>query len=120
MAKATRGTQKGWAGPKITSSVLFPGEDGPPFGKDNEQPRDDATIERFFQPWLYFGTAIEFFKVGGGHVLDTESFLVLLPPPESGKAYIVQTTYLRMYLVELWGKSTRDKESLWKEVTPIL
>jgi hypothetical protein len=109
----------GWTRDNLLG-IVHPGENGPPFGKENGQPRDDAAIERFFQSWLYFGTAIEFFKVGGGHILDTESFLVLQPPTEPGKAHIVQTTYLRMYLVELWGKSTRDKETLWKEVTPIL
>jgi hypothetical protein len=90
------------------------------FGKENGQPRDDAAIERFFQSWLWLETAIEFFKVGGGHVFDAESFLILLPPAEPPKAHIVQTTYLQRFLVELWGKSTRDKESLWKKVTPIL
>lgn len=75
----------GWTKDNLLG-IVPPGEDGPPFGKDNEQPRDDATIERFFQSWLYFGTAIEFFKVGGGHILETESFLVLLPIPEPGKA----------------------------------
>lgn len=89
-----------------------------PFGSSVGQPRTDEDIVRFFQTWLYFGTAIEFFKVAGGHVLNTESFIYRVNHPD--KAHIVQTTYLRMYLGTIWSKSTRSKEVLWKEATAIL
>jgi hypothetical protein len=79
----------GWTKDNLLG-IVPPGEDSPPFGKDNEQPRDDATIERFFQSWLYFGTAIEFFKVGGDMFLrlSPSSFCCRYQSPERPKRSI--------------------------------
>jgi hypothetical protein len=107
----------GWSKDNLLGHVPR-GQNWPPFGTNkNGKPRKNEDIERFFQTWLYFGTAIEFFKVGGIRTLTTEDFMSRAEP---GHAHVVNTIYLRMYLSVLWEKSTRDKESLWKESAAIL
>jgi hypothetical protein len=91
-------------------------EEGPPFGSDKEgNPRKPLDIERFFQTWLFFGTAIEVLKAGGIHA-TTEDFL---QPKGITKARIVTTSKLPSLLLE-WNKSSKDKESLWSKTKLIL
>jgi hypothetical protein len=106
----------GWSEEDLLGNVSGDDEISP-FGTDEEgYPRKPEDIERFFQTWLFFGTAIEVLKAGGVRHVTTEDFL---QPKGLTKARIVTTSKLPSLLLE-WGKSTKNKESLWSTTRLIL
>lgn len=108
--------RRGWSEENLLGVASWGKEDAP-FGTDEDgNPRDPKETERFFQTWLFFGTAIEVLKAGDVRDVTTESFL---QPKGLTVARIVTTSKLPSMLLE-WGTSMEDKESLWSAATLIL
>src|SRR4051812_15744436 len=89
----------GWSEDDLRGYVP-PGDDRPAFGKGSGKLRNNVNIERYFQAWLFFGTAIEFLRYGGVDV-PTEDFL---EPKGEAAARTVTTKHLPSFLLR-WDPS---------------
>ena len=88
-----------------------------PFGRSQNLPRKKKDIENFFQTWLYFGLAIEVFKIAGIK-MTTEDFLI---PTPLGEARIVSTSKLSPFLKQCsdMKRTKAEKQELWFRLGPI-
>lgn len=84
---------------------------------------DNDEVEQFFQTWLFFGLAIEFFRIGGVHV-KTEDFLVdaNIEGDNPDMPKMVNTSKLPQLLLN-WRNGLKkrgaDNEKTWNILKPM-
>ena len=85
-------------------------------GKNRFSGRPDQSVEQFFQTWLFFGFAIEFFRLGDIDDVLTGEFLV-----SRGNARVqAVSTMVLLERLQIWVERVKDKrERVWNEYVPM-